>query len=145
MVKNLSADTYQTSLQGMLDALFRPVEENGFWSESEGRILRALNVSFEEGGRLEWSPDTGERYRYGPMALMGLAMWRLSGLGDDRYDTKLLRNLTYFREHLKQTETLRQLPSYGAGPLIYAPNLVFMSCGPAKVSMKSRPRSPTLH
>ena len=120
MVKNLNTDTFQTSLQGMMDALFRPVEENGFWSESEGRILRALNVEFEASGGLRWSPDTGEQFRYGPMALMGLAMWRLSSLGDDRYDTKLQRNLVYFREHIKKPETLRQMPSYGVGPLIYA-------------------------
>ena len=33
---------------------------------------------------------------------------------------KLLRNLIYIREHLKRAETLRSLPSYGAGPLIYS-------------------------
>ena len=59
MAKNLNADTYQSSLQGMLDALFRPVEENGYWSESEGRILRALNVEFKDGGGLEWVTGHG--------------------------------------------------------------------------------------
>ncbi len=119
-MKNLGADTFQASLQGMLDALFRPVEQNGFWSEADGRIFRALNFEFDDAGRLQWSPDPGERFRYVPMALMGIAMWRLSQLGDDRYDDKLLRNLHYFRGMLEDSTTLRTLPSYGAGPLIYA-------------------------
>lgn len=104
----------------MLDALFRDVEQNGFWSETEGRILRALKFKFGGQGKLDWSPDWDERFRYGPMALMGIAMWRLSSLGDDRYDAKLIRNLRYYRDALKQPDKLQRLPSYGAGPLIYA-------------------------
>ena len=120
MVKNLGAETYQGSLYGMLDAFFRDVADNGFWSEAEGRIVRALKFKSVGQGELEWSPDMDERFRYGPMALMGVAMWRLSQLGDDRYDDKLVRNLRYFRDLLTQPDVVARVPSYGAGPLIYA-------------------------
>jgi hypothetical protein len=120
VTRTLNSDTYQRSLRDMLEALFRPVEEDGFWSESEGRILRALRFSFDSSGGLRWRPDNDERFRYGPMALMGIAMWRMSSLGHSGYDDKLRRNLTYYRELLKQDDVLRAMPSYGAGPLIYA-------------------------
>ena len=120
MVKNLGAEAYQGSLYGMLDALFRDVADDGYWSDSEGRIVRALRFKTDGQGGLQWTPDMDERFRYGPMALMGVAMWRLSQLGDDRYDDKLVRNLRYFRDALKQSEAREQLPSYGAGPLVYA-------------------------
>ena len=116
----LTADMYQTSLDGMLDALFRPYEENGFWSQSDGRIVRALHYEASDDGSLTWSPELEERMRYGPMALMGIAMWRLSEIGTDKYDDKLLRNLIYYRELYKDPNQLRKLPGYGAGPLVYA-------------------------
>jgi hypothetical protein len=118
--KKLTAATYQGSLNGMLEALFRPVEEHGYWSESQGRIVRALRFTFDSAGNLHWQPDEDERFRYGPMALMGLAMWRQSSLGHDRYDPLLARYLTYYRRRLEQPDVFPQLPSYGTGPLIYA-------------------------
>ncbi|MCA9216483.1 MAG: hypothetical protein KDB27_25615 [Planctomycetales bacterium] len=58
--------------------------------------------------------------RYGPMALMGIAMWRESDLGTDKYDEKLRRNLIYYRDLLSDPQKLKLLPGYGAGPLVYA-------------------------
>jgi hypothetical protein len=120
VIKPLNAATYESSLRGMLDALFRPVEDNGFWSQADGRILRALECTFGPSGRLHWRPDEAERYRYVPMALMGITLWRMSTLAHDGYDDKLRQNLAYYRDRLCRPDVRRAMPSYGTGPLIYA-------------------------
>ena len=108
----------------MLEALFRPIEEDGFWSEAEGRIVRALHYTCDDAGKRTWTPEMEERFRYGPMALMGIAMWRKSTIGDTRFDEKLRRNLVYYRELLSNPSTRKKLPGYGAGPLVYALSLL---------------------
>ena len=99
---------------------FAPWRKTGSGRTSEGRILRALNFKFDDAGGLRWWPNPDELFRYVPMALMGVTMWRMSQLGDERYDEKLLRNLDYFRGLFQDSQTLHKVPSYGAGPLIYA-------------------------
>lgn len=110
---------YAPSLERGLEALFRPVEENGFWDEERGCITRALTYEFD-GGTLRWDHDDSQEWRYAPMALMGVLRWRVSPVADGRYDGKIQRELAYFDERVRDEATLAEIPSYGIGPLITA-------------------------
>jgi len=119
LVLGIEPIDYESSLESALECLFRPVEENGFWDADEGRIIRALEYAFDDGG-LVWTPDDSIEWRYAPFALVGLMRWRVSPLGDDRFDGKIRRELAYFADRTGEPSTLAAMPSYGIGPLIAA-------------------------
>ena len=114
---------YRESLDSALDALFRPVAEDGFWDESEGTIARRLEYEVrgdDRTGELAWSHDGGTEWRYAPFALMGAMRWRASPLGTDARDGRLRRCLDYFVARLADGTVRAGMPSYGVGPLIDA-------------------------
>jgi SAM-dependent methyltransferase len=114
---------YQARLDGALDCLFRPIDANGFWDESDEKLLRALDYEITgrgaEGPLFSWTPDDRELWRYAPFALMGTMQWRASALGHDEYDAKIERALSYFARKV-DGDTLHEMPSYGVGPLTCA-------------------------
>jgi SAM-dependent methyltransferase len=107
---------YNDYLDAALSCLFRPVEENGFWDDADGKILRALEYDIGRENEFAWTPDDRELWRYAPFALMGTMQWRASALGDGRYDDKIERALAYFADKIEST--LPEMPSYGIGPLV---------------------------
>jgi hypothetical protein len=110
---------YERHLNAALDCLFRPVKDNGFWDEEDGKIIRALNYTI--GNQvLTWTPDDTVQWRYAPFATMGVMRWRASALANGRYDSKIRRQLEYFAERVANEETLDAMPSYGIGPLLVA-------------------------
>lgn len=113
---------YQEYLDSALACLFRPVAENGFWDENDEKILRALDYDIVDGdsdeNEFSWTPDDRESWRYAPFALMGAMQWRASPLAHGKYDEKIERALAYFAEKIETD--LREMPSYGIGPLICA-------------------------
>jgi SAM-dependent methyltransferase len=111
---------YQNHLDSALACLFRPVEENGFWDETDGKILRALEYDIvnEDANEFAWTPDDRELWRYAPFALMGTMQWRASALDHESYDEKIERALAYFTGKIETG--LPAMPSYGIGPLICA-------------------------
>lgn len=110
---------YESYLNAALECLFRPVEEDGFWDTDEGKIIRALEYSFEDEG-LGWTSDDSVEWRYAPFALMGVLQWRASPLGTETFDEKVRRELEYFTEQVADQGALDAMPSYGVGPLIVA-------------------------
>ncbi|EJN57844.1 class I SAM-dependent methyltransferase [Halogranum rubrum] len=111
---------YERYLDDALDCLFRPMGENGFWNEDEGRMIRALDYDIDESGGIHWSPNDENQWRYATFALMGLMEWRVSEEGDDRYDDELRSQLAYFADAIEDEATLGEMPSYGIGPLTLA-------------------------
>ncbi len=111
---------YRTYLRRALQALFRPVEQTGFWDQEGGRIIRALNYQADESGRLFWQPDYAVEWRYAPFAAMGVMRWRTSPVGDDAYDENIRAQLSYFQNHCRSPQIMDQIPSYGLGPLTVA-------------------------
>lgn len=122
MANNPALRDLRHSVDSCLDALFRPTEAHGYWSEPEGRIIQRLDWQRGADGRLAWTPNATiaeKLHRYAPFALMGVAAWRASSLGHGRYDAKLLRNLEHYRTLCASDDELGRMPSYGVGPLIY--------------------------
>jgi len=112
----LKFDSY---LEWGLEALFRPVNENGFWDPEAGTLLRALWYRLDDGAPV-WSPDDSNEWRYAPFALAGVLQWRTSSVGHDRYDNQIRQALEYFVEQVADESTRAEMPSYGLGPLIAA-------------------------
>lgn len=110
---------YRSYLGEALECLFRPTGENGFWDPNEGKIVRALDYTFED-GNLTWTLDDSTQWRYAPFGLMGVMHWRNSELGSARFDEKIKRTLTYFTEQMEDASDTSSMPSYGKGPLIMA-------------------------
>ncbi|MFC4358468.1 class I SAM-dependent methyltransferase [Halobium salinum] len=117
---------YAGYLDDALDCLFRPVAENGFWDAgaadggSEGGLIRALDYDLGDDGRpCEWTRDDRVLHRYAPFALLGIARWRASPLGDDRFDAKLRSALAGFAARVED-DRLDGMPSYALGPLVGA-------------------------
>ncbi|WP_049900056.1 methyltransferase domain-containing protein [Halococcus agarilyticus] len=114
---------YREHLDGALDCLYRPIDENGFWDESEGKLLRALDYEITGGETGEptfsWTPDDRELWRYAPFALMGTMQWRTSALATEAYDAKIERALEYVVGRI-EGGALDEMPSYGIGPLTCA-------------------------
>ena len=116
---------YQGHLEDALWALFRPTSDNGFWNAEEGRFVRALEYEIT-GDRavprsprdLTWRVEAAVKWRYAPFALMGVLQWRVSDVGDERFDAQLERQLAYFTHRV--ADRLDEMPSYGIGPLICA-------------------------
>lgn len=115
----MCTDSYINYLNQALEALFRPVEENGFWNTKEKRIIRALNCKIGVNDSLNWYEDARLFHRYPPFALMGVAEWRISELGDTCYDQKIRANLAWYRDIILDAKKRRLIPSYGIGPLLY--------------------------
>lgn len=114
---------YRSRLDDALDCLFRPVAENGFWDDEDGKILRAHDYEIVEEGAedptFSWTPDDRELWRYAPFGLMGTMQWRTSPLATEAYDAKIERALSYFARKV-DGDTLNEMPSYGIGPLTCA-------------------------
>jgi len=110
---------FPDALERALDCLYRPVDSRGFWDPEEGKIVRALEYERRDGD-LVWTPDDTVEWRYAPFAIMGTMRWRASPLGDDSYDDRIGRELAYFEEQVSDPGTLREMPSYGVGPLVAA-------------------------
>jgi hypothetical protein len=111
---------YDEHLADALDCLFRPVEEDGFWDEQEGRVLRALRYRLDADEQPVWRREDDVQWRYAPMALLGATRWRASGLGTPAYDAQLREALAHFRTCLDDGIVEAEMPSYGIGPLIAA-------------------------
>jgi SAM-dependent methyltransferase len=110
---------YESYLDAGLESLFRSTAADGFWDPEDGKIVRALRYELVDGQPV-WTPDDSIEWRYAPLALLGAMQWRSSSLGEDRYDGRLTRELAYFTERVTDDSTLREMPSYGVGPLIAA-------------------------
>ena len=68
---------YTKHLNQAIDSLFRNVQDSGFWSDSESRIIFRLDMDNADISNLSWNPNLKLEYRYGPYALMGALYWRL--------------------------------------------------------------------
>lgn len=108
---------YERNLERALDCLFRPTERNGFWDTNDGKFIRALEYSMTDEG-VSWEHDGRVLWRYAPFALMGVMQWRVSSIGHSQYDEKIIQELTYFEQQIRQNNAYKQMPSYGIGPLI---------------------------
>jgi SAM-dependent methyltransferase len=125
LVLGVTPFDYAGDLDQALSCLFRSTDENGFWDASKERFVRALEYNID-GNRsvprghedLTWTPTDDIQWRYAPFALMGVMQWRVSELGDSRYDTQLRAQLEYFVERARDSR--EEMPSYGIGPLICA-------------------------
>jgi hypothetical protein len=116
-------------LRSALDAIFRPVGENGFWDEKDGKVVRGLNFKLTCEGRPAWSLDDTNIYRYVPLAMAGVMDWRSSGLGDDSYDDGIRSELAFQTRSMKKERTLRSMPSIGMGPMISVFSMAFQVFG----------------
>ena len=112
-------------LRQALDALFRPIGDNGFWDENENKIIRALNYKILDNRKLIWMPDNSVKWRYVPFAFMGVMQWRASSISSKVYDSKIKAQLDYFMEKIEDEKTLSKIPSYGIGPLILSFSLAY--------------------
>lgn len=121
----------KTYLRSALDAIFRPVGENGFWDENDGKVVRGLNFRLTCEGRPVWSLDDTYIYRYVPLAMTGVMNWRSSGLGDDSYDERIRSELAFQTRNLGKERTLRSMPGIGMGPLISVFSMAFQVFGDA--------------
>jgi len=119
------APDYNKYLNQALETIFRPAQDNGFWDEKEGKIIRALKYEFTEDGKVTWSPDDDIKWRYAPFALMGIMEWRTSRIANDKYDPKIKTGLEYFAKKVQDKQVLSQIPSYGIGPLIVSSSLAY--------------------
>ena len=120
MTQLFSSEELRQTLDDQLDALFRPSETNGFWHESQNRLLRALKFQVDEQDRFIWSADLRECHRYVPFALIGIMQWRISRLANDSFDDKLIRNLQRYAVMLESDEQFESMPSDCVGPLLYS-------------------------
>ena len=118
-----------TYLRSALDAIFRPVGENGFWDEKDGKVVRGLNFRLTCEGRPVWSMDDTYIYRYVPLAMAGVMNWRISGLGDDSYDDGIRSELAFQTRSVEKEEILRSMPSIGMGSLISVFSMAFQVFG----------------
>ena len=105
-------------LQAALDALFRPVEQSGFWNR-EGYITRGLLCTLDSRGALLWREDTRLLHRYRGFALMGLGDWRCSSHGSDRFDSEIRSHLEWYKRFITSPRLLARIPNYGAGAHLY--------------------------
>jgi hypothetical protein len=120
-VTDIAAQADEAHLRGLLDGLFRPVGEAGFWDPEDGRIVARLDAIDTGGGRFRWKANDSiesKRYRYSPFAFMGLARWRTSPLGDDTWDHQIHRNVEHYVALLHRPQSAA-VPSYGLGAIIY--------------------------
>ena len=82
---------YNKYLDLALESLFRPIDENGFWLDSEKRIIFRLDMSKDPNNEIYWKPDLNLEYRYGPYALMGVLYWRSKNkIEASKYDNNLI-------------------------------------------------------
>ena len=82
---------YNKYLDLALESLFRPIDENGFWLDSEKRIIFRLDMSKDPNNEIYWKPDLNLEYRYGPYALMGVLYWRSKNkIESSKYDNNLI-------------------------------------------------------
>lgn len=125
VVTGATAPGYRARLDDALDCLLRPVAEQGFFDPETDRFHGRLDYSLTDTGAMRWRAGEGSRQRYGPLALLGVARWRQSPLGDDRYDDRISR-LADGYETLVETEG-DELPSYALGPLTGAFALLSMA------------------
>ncbi len=123
------SEKYHTYLRSALDAIFRPVGENGFWDEKDGKVVRELNFSLSGEGGPIWSLDDTYIYRYVPLAMMGVMNWRNSRLSDDSYDERIRSELAFQTRSLEKEEILRSMPGIGIGPLISVFSMAFQVFG----------------
>jgi len=112
------SERLQRYLRSALDAMFRPVAENGFWDGKDGKIVRGLNFRLSGDGRPVWSLDDTYLYRYVPLAMNGVMNWRSSAIGDDTYDDRIRSELAFQTGNIGKEEVLGSMPSIGIGPLI---------------------------
>lgn len=119
VVSALARPPYREWLDDALDALFRDVPR-GFYDPDAGEVVRALDYDAGRNGYVrEWSRTESEwQWRYAPMALMGVAQWRASPLGDDRHDDRFRAALDTTRRRIREESP--DLPAYGVGPLVAA-------------------------
>jgi hypothetical protein len=112
------SERLQHYLRSALDAIFRPVAENGFWDEKDGKVVRGLKFQLSGDGRPVWSLDDAYIYRYVPLAMAGVMSWRSSAIGDDTYDARIRSELAFQTGNIGKQDVLSSMPSIGMGPLI---------------------------
>ncbi|UTF54949.1 hypothetical protein [Natronosalvus rutilus] len=93
---------FETALVDAVDALFRPVDDGGFWDTENERFIQGYRgVERERSEGLTWLPRRGVEYRHGPLATMAALQWRTSPFGTDAYDDRLRGQL----EHCQRLAT----------------------------------------
>ena len=125
VVTGATAPGYRARLDDALDCLLRPVSEQGFFDPETDRFHGRLDYSLTDANTMLWRAGEGSRQRYGPLALLWVARWRQSPLGDDRYDDRI-RRLAAGYERLVDADG-DDLPSYALGPLTGAFALLSMA------------------
>lgn len=110
---------YEHYLDEAVACLFRTTDENGFWDTDDGTFVRAFEYALDD-GKIFWTLDDSNQWRYAPFALMGVLKWRTSELGTDQFDDQISKALAYFNDRLSDTEQRDSMPSYAHGPLITA-------------------------
>jgi len=125
VVTGASAPDYRGRADDALDCLLRPVADRGFFDPETDRFHGRLDYALTDDGTMSWQAGEGSHRRYGPLALLGVARWRQSPLGDDRADDRL-RRLAAGYERLLDAEC-DELPSYALGPLTGAFALLSMA------------------
>ncbi|MDZ7746920.1 MAG: methyltransferase domain-containing protein [Halobacteriales archaeon] len=125
VVTGASAPGYRPRIDDALDCLLRPVSDHGFFDPETDRFHGRLDYSLTDDDTMAWRAGEGSTRRYGPLALLGVARWRHSSLGDDRHDDRI-RRLAVGYERLLDAEG-DELPSYALGPLTGAFALLSMA------------------
>ena len=110
---------YKEYLDKALRALFRPIENNGFWDSKNNKFIKSLKCEVKN-NKIVWFPDYSENWRYTPFALMGVMYWRNSIISNNFYDDQIKDELEYFVHQINDEKILASMPSYGIGPLIMA-------------------------
>jgi|TARA_B100000315_G_scaffold36972_1_gene31569 hypothetical protein len=99
------SDKYNNYLEMALNTIFRNKDENGFWDEKSGRIIKRL-IQNRDG---TWMPDETFDLRYGPFGLMGVLYWRYKNQNAyNNYDDKIKRHLDYLIDKINITEIRNQ-------------------------------------
>jgi hypothetical protein len=94
-------ESYNVYLKQGIAALFRHQQNNGFWDEAGGRIIKRLILAKDQ----RWQADGSFDLRYGPFGLMGVLYWRYKNPeADNTYDEKIKRYLAYLIKHLGPKE-----------------------------------------
>lgn len=94
---------YTQYLELALERLFTESEKAGFWDPANGRVIKKLDYSNEQ-GTITWSPDKTGEYRYGPFGLFGVLYWRFTYSQRKKdYDQKILRYLDFLKESVSQS------------------------------------------
>lgn len=90
-------EKYNYYLNKALAVLFKNKEENGFWDDAGGRIIKRL-IQNED---MTWMPDESFDLRYGPFGLMGVLYHRhkFQNAYND-YDEKIKRYLDYLVDNV---------------------------------------------